>query len=67
MTDKNREFKILVLPRELNDTPRGEDLVLIITKEEFLRMWRRGQTMLRNQRLKRRTVDVDFTGSITVS
>lgn len=39
-------FKILVLPGELNITPHNEDIVLLITEEEFMRMWKRGQTML---------------------
>jgi len=46
------EFKILLLPGELNDTPDKQDLVLLVTEEEFLKMWKRGQTMLRNRRLK---------------
>lgn len=46
------EFKVLILPGDLNKTPRGEDLILLITKEEFLRMWKRGQVILRNKGLK---------------
>lgn len=62
------EFKVLVLPRELNDTPGGEDLVLVITKDEFLRMWQRGQTMLRNRGLKGQGIDRQhFTGSAEIS
>jgi len=37
-----RDFKVLVLPGYLNDTPHGGDLVLLITEAEFLRMWHRG-------------------------
>ncbi len=57
------EFKVLILPGNLNDTPGDEDLVLIITKEEFMRMWRRGQAMVRNRRLKGKMNDGDFARS----
>lgn len=63
----NDGFKVLVLPGNLNDTPHGEDLVLLITEEEFLRMWKRGQAMLRNRRLKGWNIRGDITGSIEVS
>lgn len=61
------EFKILILPGDLNKTPHGEDLYLVITQEEFMRMWRRGEAMLRNRRLKGKEIDGDFTGSIEIS
>jgi len=48
----NEDFKIIVVPGNLNNTPHGEDLVLVVTLEEFLRMWKRGEAMLRN-RMKR--------------
>lgn len=64
MTD---EFKILILPADLNDTPHGEDLVLVVTLDEFLRMWRRGEAMLRNRQLKGQEIDADFRGSTKVS
>jgi len=51
------DFKVLILPGNLNHTPHNEDLVLLITKEEFLRMWKRGQAMIRNRKLKGRTID----------
>jgi hypothetical protein len=50
-------FKVLILPGDLNNTPHGEDLVLLITQEEFLRMWGRGQAMIRNRKLKGKAVD----------
>jgi len=65
--NEDREFKVLVLPADLNDTPHGEDLVLVITKEEFLRMWRRGEAMVESRRLKGKEIDADFRGSITLS
>ena len=46
------QFKILLLPGELNDTPDKQDLILLVTEEEFLKMWKRGEAMLRNRRLK---------------
>ncbi|MGA2463324.1 MAG: hypothetical protein ABSH06_03095 [Thermodesulfobacteriota bacterium] len=62
------EFKILILPADLNDTPNHEDLVLVITQEEFLRMWRRGQAMVQNRALKGQGIDEQhFTGSTEVS
>ena len=64
MTD---EFKILILPADLNDTPNHEDLVLIITKDEFLRMWRRGQAMARNWELRGQDINADFRGSVKLS
>ena len=57
----NEDFKILVLPAELNDTPHGEDLVLVITQDEFLRMWKRGEAMVRNRQLKGKMINGDFT------
>lgn len=64
----NEGFKVLILPGELNGTPNGEDLVLLITEEEFMRMWRRGEAMLRNWQLKGKTIDGNFTGrSIALS
>ena len=62
----NEDFKVIVLPGDLNHTPHGEDLVLIVTKEEFLRMWKRGQAMVQNRQLKGRTIDGDFRASIEV-
>ena len=61
------EFKILILPGDLNETPHGEDLVLLVTQDEFLRMWNRGEAMLRNRRLKGWTIEPDFKGSTTLS
>ncbi len=62
------EFRILILPGNLNDTPNGEDLVLIITLDEFLKMWRRGQAMLKNREVKGRSFDGGFiAGSLEVS
>ncbi len=64
----DRDFKVLVLPKELNDTPNGEDLVLVISQEEFMKMWNRGQEMLRNRALKGQGIDGQhFTGSTKVS
>ena len=60
------DFKVLILPADLNDTPNGEDLILILTKDEFLRMWRRGQAMVRNRQLKGRTIDGGFRASIEI-
>jgi len=60
-------FKILILPGDLNHTPHGEDLVLVVTLEEFLRMWKRGEAMLRNRGLKGWKIDKDFTGSAQLS
>lgn len=61
------EFKVLILPGELNNTPHGEDLILVITQEEFLRMWKRGTAMLKNRREKGWNIDADFTGSTKLS
>ncbi len=62
------EFKILVLPAELNDTPNGEDLILLVSREEFMKMWSRGQAMLRNRASKGQRIDgQDFTGSTEIS
>ena len=63
----SQECKILILPGDLNDTPHGEDLVLVITEEEFMRMWRRGQVMLRNRALKGKGIHGDLTGSVKLS
>jgi len=63
------DFKVLILPGKLNDTPHGEDLVLLITEQEFLRMWRRGQAMVRNRGLKKEDI-LDgrcITGSFEIS
>lgn len=51
------DFRILILPGDLNNTPHGEDLILLITQEEFLRMWKRGKAMIRNRKLKGKTID----------
>ena len=62
------DFRVLILPAELNDTPHGEDLVLVITQDEFLRMWKRGEAMVRNRQLKGKMINGDFTGrSIALS
>ena len=63
----DENFKVIVLPGDLNNTPHGEDLVLVITLEEFLRMWKRGESMLRNRQLKGLKIDTDFTGSFEIS
>jgi hypothetical protein len=63
----SEDFKVLILPGELNNTPHGEDLVLVITQDEFLRMWRRGEAMLRNRKLKGCSIDTDYTGSTRLS
>lgn len=60
---KNCEFKILILPGELNGTPNGEDLILLVNQEEFMRMWQRGQEMLRSQGY----INGHFKGSPAVS
>ena len=60
-------FKILTLLAEFNDTPNGEDIILVISEEEFMRMWQRGQAMLRNRAVKGQKVDGDFTRSIEIS
>ena len=64
---ENDDFKVLVLPGDLNNTPHGEDLILLITQDEFLRMWKRGEAMLRNRRLKGWTIEPDFRGSTQIS
>ncbi len=58
---ENSEFKILILPGNVNQTPHSEDIVLLITEEEFLRMWRRGQIMIRNRELKGKGIDGGLT------
>lgn len=63
----SEEFRILILPADLNDTPNHEDLVLIVTQDEFLRMWRRGQAMLRNRQLKGKKIEGNFRGSLALS
>lgn len=45
----DKDFKIIVVPGDLNNTPHGEDLILLVSQEEFMKMWNRGQEMLRNQ------------------
>lgn len=61
------DFKVLILPGELNDTPNGEDLVLVISQEEFLRMWKRGQALIRNRALKGRGIDGNHQVGFTLS
>ena len=53
----NEDFKVIILPGDLNNTPHGEDLVLLITEDEFLRMWKRGQAMIRNRKLKGKSIN----------
>jgi hypothetical protein len=60
------DFKVLILPGELNETPNSADIVLLITEEEFMKMWKRGQAMLRNRQLKGRTIDDDFRTSTEI-
>jgi len=49
----NEDFKIIVLPSNLNPgAPTGESLVLVFTIEEMERARQRGETMLHN-RMKR--------------
>ncbi len=64
---ENSEFKILILPGELNSTPNSEDLILLVSQEEFMRMWQRGQTMLQNYHLNGRKVNGYFKGSLALS
>jgi hypothetical protein len=65
---KIMEFKLLILPGNLNDTPHGEDLLLLITEEEFLRMWRRGQALLKKPLLGKRDFDGGYAeGSLKIS
>jgi len=61
------DFKILILPGELNDMPNHEDLVLIVTEDEFLRMWKRGQAFIRNRALKGRGIDGNHKVGFTLS
>lgn len=63
----DENFKIIILPGDLNSTPHGEDMVLVVTLDEFLRMWKRGEAMLKNRELKGRKIDADFTGSFGIS
>ena len=64
----NEDFKIIVVPGNLNNTPHGEDLVLVVTLEEFLRMWKRGQAMIRNRKLKGKAIDGYYiAGSTEIS
>jgi hypothetical protein len=60
----HRDFKMLLLPGYLNYTPGGEDLVLLITEEEFMRMWARGQAMVRNRATKEKKEKADGKLSI---
>ena len=61
-------FRILILPGDLNHTPHGEDLVLLLTEDEFLRMWKRGQAMIRNRKLKGKAIDGYYiAGSTEIS
>jgi hypothetical protein len=62
----NDEFKVLVLPGDLNDTPGGEDLVLIIMEEEFMRMWRRGQAMIQNRSSKGKPINGNLARSLEI-
>lgn len=61
------DFKVLILPGDLNNTPHGEDLVLVVTLDEFLRMLKRGEAMLRNRCLKGWKIEPDFRGSTQIS
>lgn len=63
------EFKVLILPGTLNQTPHGEDIILLMTEEEFLRMWRRGQCMLKNRESRGKGIDGSrhFARSLEVS
>ena len=63
------EFKVLILPGTLNQTPHGEDIILLMTEEEFLRMWRRGQCMLKNRESKGKKLDGNryIAGSLELS
>jgi hypothetical protein len=63
----DEDFKILILPGDLNNTPNGEDLFLVVTLDEFLRMWKRGEAMLRNRRLKGWKIEPNFRGSTQIS
>ena len=63
MTD---EFKVLILPAQLNNTPHNEDMILLVTREEFMKMWRRGQAMIRNRKLKGKGIDEDFRTGIEI-
>ncbi len=65
---KVMEFKLLILPADLNDTPNGEDLILLVSREEFLRMWERGRTMVQNLAPKGQKIHGQrFAGSAEVS
>ena len=61
---KNDGFRVLILPGDLNQTPHSEDIILLVSEEEFLRMWRRGQAMVRNRELRGKGIDgIKYTGS----
>lgn len=61
------DFKVIVLPGGLNNTPHSEDLVLVVTLDEFLRMWGRGQALVKNWKLKGINFEPDFAGSFELS
>jgi hypothetical protein len=64
----NSDYKILIIPGELNNTPHNEDLLLLVSQEEFIRMWQRGQDMLKGHNLKGIGIDGRFVkGSFTLS
>jgi hypothetical protein len=64
----DKDFKILIVPGDLNNTPHSEDLILLITEDEFLRMWKRGQAMIRNRKLKGKAIDGYYiAGSAEIS
>lgn len=49
----NEDFKIIVLPSNLNPgAPTGESLVLVFSIEEMERARQRGEAMLRNRMKK---------------
>ena len=62
------EFRVLVLPADLNETPNGEDIILLISEDEFMTMWKRGEAMVRNRALKGKGIDAKYlTTSIKLS
>ena len=65
---KNEDFKIIVLPSNLNPGgPTGESLVLVFSIEEMERARQRGESMLRNRMRKGVSRDAAIRECLKVS
>lgn len=53
-----KDFRLVIVPAQMN--PEGENLLLVLTEDEYQRAKRRGETVLRNRGMK--GVKVNFDG-----